>query len=572
MNKYLLLSAVPFLFASQLFSNQLMAKEAELSIEQNTPQSIEYYKANIDSVYEQMAVGAQAGPFKPEWESLKKHNETPDWFLDGKFGIYFHWGVYTVPEHGNEWYPNFMHAKPGTSRRSYYDHHVKTYGEPEDFPYHDLVPLFKAEKFDAQEWAELFKASGARWAGPVAEHHDGFSMWDSALTPWNAGNKGPKKDLTGLLGEAIKKEGLKFVTSFHNERGLKWFPRIEGYATTSSDPVLQFLYMNIEPELYYKMFQTKLGEVIDKYEPDLIWFDSKMDLIPDEYHRRFLAYYFNKAKALNKEVVVTTKKRQYPEEVAVFDYEKGHSEHLTLFPWLVDDTVGSGSWSYTDTLKIRSADNVLDDFIDAVSKNGQLLLNISPRADGSIPTKQKELLLEIGSWLKTNGEAIYATRPWLEYGEGPNRLDAEGIFQKSLPFTSKDIRYTRSKDNKNLYLTLLDWPEGLSFSPDILEIKGITNGTNNTQANAKVELLGHKGELKYEINNKKITIHAPSTKPGKYAYSFKLTGFEFGLTPEAAAQRKATIESFKLNPPDKHPRGDKDKKMKSRNKNAKKRK
>ena len=544
MNKILLLAAVPLMFSTQLFAKEEL--------------SIDHYKGNIEKAYEKMAVGAEAGPFKPNWDSLNSHNATPDWFLDGKIGIYFHWGVYSVPAYGNEWYPNFMHAKPGTSRRSYYDHHVKTYGEPEDFGYHDLVPLFKAEKFDAEEWAELFKASGARWAGPAAEHHDGFSMWASDLTPWNAENKGPKKDLTGLLSKAIKKQGIKFVTSFHNERGLKWYPRIEGYATTSSDPILQFLYMNIDPELYYKMFQTKLGEVIDKYEPDLIWFDSKMDLIPDEYHQRFLAYYFNKAKELNKEVVVTTKKRQYPEEVAVFDYEKGHSEHLTLFPWLVDDTVGSGSWSYTETLKIKSADDVIDDFIDAVSKNGQLLLNISPKADGTIPENQKQVLLEIGKWLKINGEAIYSTRPWFEFGEGPNRLDEEGIFVKSAKYVSKDVRYTRSKDNKTLFATLLDWPDTASFSLDILQVNGSDNG--------KVELLGHKGELKYTVENKKITVQLPNAKPGKYAYSFKLTGFETSLTPAAAANRKATIESFKTNPPDKHPRGDKDKKEAGRKK------
>lgn len=544
------------LFVLPLFlASQLPAEASNLSID--------HYKANIDQAFEKMAIGAEAGSFKPNWESLHTHNVIPDWFLDGKIGIYFHWGVYSVPEYGNEWYPNYMHCKPGEGRRSYYEHHVETYGEPDEFGYHDLVPLFKAEKFDADEWAELFKASGARWAGPAAEHHDGFSMWGSDLTPWNARDKGPQQDLTGLLSVAIKKQGLKFVTSFHNERTFKWYPRIDGWPTTTSDPILQFLYMNIEPELYYKIFQTKLGEVIDKYQPDFIWFDSKMDLIPDDYHQRFLAYYFNKAKEWDKEVVVTTKKRQYPEEVAIFDYEKGHSEHLTLFPWLVDDTIGSGSWSYTSTLKIRESDELLDDFIDAVSKNGQLLLNISPKPDGTIPEDQKERLLEIGKWLKINGEAIYATRPWLEYGEGPNRLDDEGVFQKSLKYTDKDIRYTRSKDNKTLYVTLLDWPQDASFSPEILQVDALSN--------AKVELLGHAGELKYEVSNNKLTIQVPDAKPFKYAYSFKLTGFESGLTPAAAAQRAATIESFKLNPPDKHPRGDKDKKMISREKNANKR-
>jgi alpha-L-fucosidase len=159
-----------------------------------------------------------AGPFEPTWESLKKHNEAPDWFRDDKFGIYFHWGVYSVPAFGNEWYPRNMYIKTSPE----YKHHVATYGDPTNFGYPDFVPMFKAEKFNADDWAELFQKAGARFAGPVAEHHDGFAMWDSALTPWNAADMGPKRDLVGELEKAIRKRGMRFVATFHHERNGLW--------------------------------------------------------------------------------------------------------------------------------------------------------------------------------------------------------------------------------------------------------------------------------------------------------------------------------------------------------------
>ncbi len=396
------------------------------------------HKSSIDAMMEKMAAGAAEGPYRADWESLQKHDEAPEWFRDGKIGIYFHWGVYSVPAHGNEWYPKWMHVKQG--RRSYYEHHRKTYGEPSEFGYHDFIPMFTAEHFDAAEWADLFVKTGARWAGPVCEHHDGFSMWDSEITPWNAGDMGPKRDITGELEKAIKGRGMKFVTTFHHERTREWYPRVEGWPTTSDDPLLQLLYMNIDETLFDRIFQTKLGEVIDKYQPDMIWFDGQMQLIPDQYHRNFLAYYFNKAKAWGGEPMVTTKKLQYPQEVSVLDFEKGRANALTPWPWLNDDTISTGSWCYTSTLKVKPAVQVIHDFIDAVSKNGQLLLNISPKSDGTIPRDQRECLLGIGKWLATNGEAIYATRPWLECGEGPNRLKKSGSFTGSVSYTDKDIR------------------------------------------------------------------------------------------------------------------------------------
>ncbi len=496
-------------------------------------------EANVNEEIAKMAAGVAAGPYQANWESLKARKPAPDWFRDGKLGIYFHWGVYTVPAYGNEWYAQRMHLKTGS--KSYYEHHVKTYGEPDKFPYHNFIPMFKAEKFDADEWADLFVKTGARYAGPVCEHHDGYCMWASKLTPWNAGDTGPKRDIVGELEKAIRKRGMKFVTTFHHERTRTWYPRVEGWPTTTTDPQLQLLYMNIDEALFDRMFQANLGEVIDRYQPDLIWFDGQMQLIPEPYHLNFLAYYFNNATKWGREVMVTTKKLQYPQEVSVLDFEKGRANTLTPYPWLNDDTISTGSWCYTADLKLKPAIQVLHDFIDAVSKNGQLLLNISPKADGTIPQDQRDCLLSIGAWLKANGEALYNTRPWLEYGEGPNVLQKSGSFAGSVEYNSQDIRYTRSKDGNALYALALGWPRA-TFSPTILQVDDAGGG--------RVELLGHAGDLKYQVQGKRLAIDVPAQPPGDYAYVFKLTGFKTSLTPQAAKAHEAALQQLQAGPID----------------------
>ena len=226
----------------------------------------EPYRQAIDEQLRKVDRGVAEGPFKPDWKDLERHDAAPEWFRDAKFGIYFHWGVYSVPAYGNEWYPKWMHTKSG--RRSYYQHHVETYGEPDKFGYHDFVPMFKAEKFDAEDWAELFRKAGAKYAGPVCEHHDGYSMWDSAITPWNAADTGPKRDITGELEKAIRKRGMKFITTFHHERTRTWYPRVEGWPTTTTDPKLRMLYANVSEELFNQIFLSKLGEAIDKYRSE----------------------------------------------------------------------------------------------------------------------------------------------------------------------------------------------------------------------------------------------------------------------------------------------------------------
>ncbi len=487
------------------------------------------YEQAIEKQLEKMDRGVERGPYKADWKSLAKHAEAPEWFRDAKVGIYWHWGVYSVPAYGNEWYPKWMHTKKG--RRSYYKHHVETYGEPEEFGYHDFVPMFKAEHFDADEWAELLAKAGAQYAGPVCEHHDGFSMWASELTPWNAGSTGPKRDITGELAKAIRRRGMKFVTTFHHERTRTWYPRVEGWPTTSDDPRLQLLYMNIPEELFNKIFQAKLGEVIDKYQPDLIWFDGQMTQIKEPYHLRFLAYYFNNAKAWGRDVVVTTKKRQYPPEVSVEDFEKGRMNRLTDFCWLTDDTISTGSWCYTKDLRIKPTSEVVHALIDIVSKNGCLLLNMSPKSDGTIPDNQRKALLGMGRWLKVNAEAIYNTRPWLTFGEGPTRLGKGGGFVRRVTYTAADIRYSRSKDHKAVYAIALGWPEGDSLTLTATKVESAEGG--------KVNLLGYDKPLKHSVNEaKQLVIELPSLsekqRPCEHAYVFKLTGFKTSLNPSAA--------------------------------------
>ncbi len=494
----------------------LLTVSSFADVRQDCERAIEKKMRDIDK-------GIARGPYKADWESLKKHDANPEWFRDAKFGIYFHWGVYSVPAYYNEWYARAMHRK---TRRVCYPHHVKTYGEPDKFGYHDFIPMFKAEHFDAENWAELFLKAGAKYAGPVCEHHDGYSMWDSNITPWNAADTGPKRDITGELEKAIRKRGMKFITTFHHERTRNWYPRVKGWPTTTDDPKLQLLYMNIPEQLFNNIFQTKLAEVIDKYHPDLIWFDCAMQQILEPTHLRFLAYYLNAAKAENRKVVITTKKRQYPEEISVMDYEKGRAQSLTKFCWLTDDTISMGSWCYTRGLKIKPTSRVLHDLIDTVSKNGCMLLNISPKSDGTIPEVQRKVLLGIGAWLKVAGEAIYDTRPWLIHGEGPIKITQGGSFSGHQIYNAKDIRYTRSKDSSTVYVIPLGWPEANTLTPESIRVDDASGG--------KIELLGCDKPVKFSVGDgKRLTINLPDIPAGKrpceHAFALKLTGFKLGL-------------------------------------------
>lgn len=468
---------------------------------------------------------AWAQPYQADWDSLSRHEDAPEWFKDAKLGIYFHWGVYAVPAFGSEWYPRNLFLKGNSVNK----HHIETYGDPAEYGYDRFVAQWKTPKFDARQWARLFRRAGARFAGPVAEHHDGFSLWDSDVTPWNAADKGPKRDLVGELAKGIRAEGMKYITTFHHARN--HYGHFDGmkkdYPKAMADSEVAFLYGQMSPDAFHDVWLGKLKEVIDQYQPDIIWFDSWLDRIPESYRQAFCAYYLNESAKWNKDVVIVRKQNDLPIDFTVLDHEKSRESKASPRVWMTDDTISTGSWCYTNNLRIKPTSKVIHALADTVAKNGIVLLNISPMADGTIPEDQKNVLLELGDWMKVNGEAIYATRPWQTFGEGPT-VEPEGGFSEhgkflKLEYSDKDIRYTQSKDGRTVYAMTLGWPGAEAVLSAVKVVKA--------SARAKVTLLGHPGDLAYHVSETgRLVIDVPnlpeSQRPGQCAFSFRLQGFE----------------------------------------------
>jgi len=511
-----------------LVSNNENKEKASSIVEKRIKEKMRTFEDKPEDAY----IEDTGTPFLPKWSSLKKHNAAPDWFRDAKFGIYFHWGVYSVPAYGygSDWYASRMHVKD----RPEYEHHIKTYGDPSKFGYHDFVPMFKAEKFDPEEWADLFVKAGARFAGPVAEHHDGFAMWDSDLTPWNVKDMGPKRDITGEIAKALRKRGIKLVTTFHHARNnqrqvekngkLVWegfYPRVEGWPTASKDPKLQMLYGGIPRERFLNLWKDKVIEVIDKYEPDLVWFESDLPMIPDKYVKELLAHYFNQAHELGKEVLVTYKEQGLPPQIGVEDFEMGRENKITKFTWLTDDTIAtrdSRTWGYSSKMRIKSTRYVLHVLIDIVSKNGQLLLNLSPKSDGTIPQDQQNVLLGIGDWLGKFGEAIYGTRPFVVFGEGPTRLKFGGEYaREQLNYTPEDIRFTTKSDI--VYAIQMGWPG--AGHETLLKTFSAKSRQHSLKIKS-VSMLGSDEKIIWSLREGGLAVTTPLSPPDEMAVVYKI--------------------------------------------------
>ena len=385
------------------------------------------------------------GPYTADIPSLEQHNPVPDWMRDAKFGIYVHWGVYSVPAYGNEQYYYYMHRDSTSDNFLMGGHrrHEELWGPLEEFGYHDFIPMFKAEKFDPEAWATLFRESGAQFAGMVAEHHDGFSMWDSDYTPFSAAKMGPKRDVVGELGRAIKDRGMKFFLSLHHENNYTYVKVKEHWA--ANNPKYERLYgCLMDHREWLEMWHNKACEVVDKYSPDIIYFDAWMDQIPDSLKYDFLAHYFNRAYEQGKEVVVTYKYEELPRTVCMLDHEMHAPTEIDPEPWLTDLTISDGyhrSWGYVKGMKLLTDKAVIQHLIRVVSNNGRLLLNLSPMADGTIPQEQQDVVQNVGVWLWSYGEAIYGTRPYVVSGE-----EVSGC----------EVHYTQT--DKALYAIFLDWP------------------------------------------------------------------------------------------------------------------
>jgi len=462
--------------------------------------------------------------FRPAWESLRQCT-TPEWLRNGKFGIYTHWGIYAVPAMGPNctWYSHNFYCNPDGPERK---HQEATYGPLSKFGYKDFIPMFKAEKFDADEWAELFQRSGARFAGPVAEHHDGFAMWDTKYSAWNAAKMGPKRDVVGELAKAIKGRAMKFVTAFHHAENWFFFP-VWDKRYDCSDPRYSGLYgINHDHALqpnraFLERWKGKVIEVIDKYGPDLLWFDFGLELVTDSYKKELLAYYFNKAAAEHKGVAVTYKWHHLPPVVGVNDLELGQEPELTYNEWITDTSVDNqGGWGYVEGAGFKSVENLVVNLVDRVSKNGYLLLNVGPKADGTIPEEAKKRLLGMGKWLEVNGEAIYGTTPWFMAGEGPTQLKEKGAFNENndLRYTAQDLRFT-AKDNI-LYVAVLAWPDEKVLIKSLAP-RGTWVGFYPTEI-ASITMLGNGHELPWEMTPSGLVVKTPTKKPCEHAFVFKI--------------------------------------------------
>ena len=367
-----------------------------------------------------------SGPFQPTWESLRDNYTLPAWFNQAKFGIFIHWGLYSIPARLNEWYERHMYTTDSAW-------HTEHYGSPDKFGYKDFIPLFTAKKYDPAAWAQLFRQAGAKYVVPVAEHHDGFAMWNSDITPWCAGKMGPKRDLIGDLATEVRRQNLIFGLSSHRMEHDAFAYPAPGVPNDEFDPRYAGFYgPPIQGEFNNhnasKAFQedwlARVQELVDKYEPQMIYFDNGVNVREyDDVKLRAAAYYYNRAAQWRKPSTLATKDVAYLYG-SVQDFEKQQRAPRWIYAggWQCDDSLGS-TWGYTESPKpmtYRSAEDVLRELIEMASVGGNLLLNISPRGDGSIPEAQQKILLSIGEWLQSNGEGIYGSHPWTRMGEGPN--------------------------------------------------------------------------------------------------------------------------------------------------------
>ena len=406
------------------------------------------YLETIDRVIAQ-------GPYTDTWESLSGYR-VPQWYQNAKFGIFIHWGVYSVPAFDSEWYPRNMYIQDS----KVFEHHRKTYGEQKDFGYKDFIPLFKAEQFDAEKWAELFARSGAKYVVPVAEHHDGFQMYRSDISHWNAYEMGPKRDVLGELSESLHRRGLTLGTSSH--RIEHWFFMSHGkeFESDVHEPLERGdLYWPAMPEspdntdLFSEPTPTKeflddwlvrTCELIDRYQPRILYFDWWIQHnAAKSYLKKLAAYYYNRAAEWGVEVAINYKHDAFLFGTAVPDVERGQFADVKPYFWQTDTAIALNSWCYTHNNDFRPAVDILCDLVDIVSKNGCLLLNVGPKDDGTISTEDTAVLERIGEWMQINGEAIYNTHPWWTCGEGPTKI-VDGQFSDSIKknFTPEDFRFT----------------------------------------------------------------------------------------------------------------------------------
>jgi len=474
-----------------------------------------------------------SGPFSGTAESLKTY-EAPAWFRDAKFGIWAHWGPQAVPRSG-DWYARWMYV-PG---HPHYAHHLKHYGHPSEFGYKDIISLWKAEKFDPDALMNLYVAAGAKYFVSMGVHHDNFDLWDSRHHRWNAHAMGPKRDIVGAWRDAARRRGLRFGVSEHLGASHNWFypshaydqfwPKI-GVDYDGADSRYADLYHAKHDEpykgnadtwyttnpAYHQIWFNRIRDLIDSYEPDLLYSDGGMPF--GEVGRSLVAHFYNSSVSRHGrlEAVYNCKAlgagEFYP-EACVQDVERGVMSGINPRPWQTDTS--NGDWFFADDYKYKTAPEIIRMLADIVSKNGNMLLNVVLFPDGSLPPPSQNLLSELAAWMGINAEAIHGTRPWHIHGEGPTET-ASGAFKESAEYTAQDIRFTTA--NEMLYAITLGEPRQRVTITSLAR----NDGKEGRRVQA-VQLLGMEQPLKFQQTEAALSIEVPPRLPTRHASAFRIS-------------------------------------------------
>lgn len=472
-----------------------------------------------------------AQTFKPTNESFKQY-QYPEWFRDAKFGIWAHWGPQAVPRQG-DWYARRMYEEGG----DHYKYHVANYGHPSKFGYKDIIPLWKAERWNPEQLMARYKKIGAKYFVSMATHHDNFFLWNSKIHKWNSVNMGPKKDVVGLWQKAAKKEGLRFGVSEHLGASYTWFQTSRG--SDKSGPMTGVPYDGTNPEfeeLYHpktapddkawltnnpenqKNWLACITELIDNYQPDLLYSDSELPF--GEVGRTMLANYYNQNMAKNKgklEAVYTCKMNPSMGRW-VQDLERGAMDSINPYPWQTDTSIGD--WYYRTGQKYMTGTEVIQMLVDIVSKNGNLLINVVQTPEGDLEPDVLAILDVIGKWTPSNGEGIYGTRPWKVYGEGPStqKKQEKGHFggvKDVRPYEPADIRFTTK--GETIYAFCMGIPTG-----DVRITSLGKSSKLNDKTVASVKMLGIKEKLTWKQEDDALIISKPSKLPDWQVVTFKV--------------------------------------------------
>ena len=480
---------------------------------------------------EKLNIPVAAGPFKASAESLADY-KCPDWFRDAKFGIWAHWGPQAVPMEG-DWYARKMYIEGDPD----YKDHLARYGHPSTNGWKDIIPLWKAEKWDPEKLMALYKKAGARYFVSMGTHHDNFFLWNSPLHKWNSVNYGPHRDVVGEWQKAAQKEGLPFGVSEHLGASFWWFQTSHGadkkgpnagVPYDGANPEYQDLYhfpadpsdktgwYSSNPK-WHQQWYSEIKELLDNYHPDLLYSDGGVAFGNNhEVGLSMIAHLYNSSATLHNgktEAVYNCKQKSGGRWVE--DLERGIMPKIDPNPWQTDTSIGD--WFYNRHWKYQPVNWVIHMLVDNVSKNGNLLLNVVLRPDGSLDPEAEQMLEKLATWTAIHGEAIYGTRPWLVYGESAVKVKG-GAFKEDFKYNAKEIRFTTK--GETLYAIALGWPEDGKL---LVRSLAKSEGTDVNKI-SKVSLLGFDGNIEWKQTAEGLAVTLPEKKVSEFTTALKITG------------------------------------------------